>query len=448
MTNQILKSVLVVSWIYFALPVFAAGVIPPDELRVIDLSGSDAQSKAQKVLQGIPDSIRNAQVVGIGESGHGVAGFHTERGFLAQVLIGQLGFRKVLIEEGVFKVRPLRDLISICGKRLVPRSEMALMARKQLDGKTYGHVEFLEFLNWMCDWNQKFPNDLVELHGIDLWDMVWELRDAIVLEVKRFGLEEKAALFLATAKENCFYWKVSSTSEALASSDYRYYQEHFRLDPSRTAKCYAALKQIEFLFEDHRSRIESQWGASAYRDGVAVIDSAVNREVVRDFQQPDFFRAMSLRGALQSRQVLRLIDQQKAVFLAHNVHVGKAMSRMRSDVVTPSDDYPSGQFVSSGEILWGTLGPGYASIGVGGYDLSSIRDGQYPIPTSTRSIDFQLEKQCKETCFVETAPLTSYWWMHNETARRGMWGIPAEQFDAYYFIRKAIAATPIPEVLK
>jgi hypothetical protein len=277
-----------------------------------------------------------------------------------------------------------------------------------------------------------------------LWDTVWAIRDgiySILLQTQKTEFFQKR---FEQAKENCFYWKVSSSEEAKKSDDYKYYMEHLRLDPSKTALCLAALKWMAWDLEGLKKELVAQFGEAIYTQLALLMDAALMREQVREAQNFEFYKAMNLRDSFQARVMIQFQSLQKnlkSLALLHNVHVGKAMSAMRSDVVTPSDRFPGQAFISAGEVLKGSLGQKYYSIGVGGYKLSSIRDGDYPIPSEPDSLDGLLHERCESFCLADVTHLRKPLWMHNETAKKGMYGIPSEQFDAYYYIRESHAGT-------
>ncbi len=417
-----------------------------EPLLYTDLDGVNEAERTEKLalhLKKYGQNILKADVIALGESGHGVAAFHSERSFLSKFFITEHNFRQILIEGALVKTAPLTKTITACTEKRPSRQELATIANSALDAMIYGQQEFFDLVHWSCEWNFAHPTDPISLSGIDLWDDHWVLKAELYTLLQKMNLGAEADKYFNRAVGNCYLWNVNSREESRTDPYRTYYFDNLKLDPAKTTLCQSSLTWLTWTVEEKKNDLIKKFGQDFYSHVLSVIDSSITREKVSDTQYLQFFTAMNLRDAMQARQVLRKLSHKKTLFLAHNVHVGKKMSAMRSDVITPSENYPGGVFTSSGEILRGNLGPRYVAIGVGGLDLQSIRDGQYPIPTDEQSLDFQLSKLCPKTCILDSSPLKVEYWMHNETSQRGMWGVPSEQFDHYFFIHQSAPATPI-----
>lgn len=379
------------------------------------------------------DGLKDKKLIAIGESGHAVAEFHTQRAIISKKFIEQHGFRNVFIEMNLLAGFKIADAIDSC--RNNPDMSEVRKAFGNFDPATYRHNEFYPFYEFMCEWNKIHPKDPVYFYGIDVWSNYWDLRKYLEEKLSGLNINEVTENFLQ-AKDQCFLWSLNSGNDYATHIDWPYYETYQRVQPERQRNCLSALGKLKTALKTHSSRIP-------FIERVFLaLDAAHSRQQIRDVYGVNFPEAMNLRDAYQARAQLNILkllkNQSGSILLSHNVHVFKKMS-----VVLPADstsDFPWAKVTSAGEWLAATYGERMAVIGMGGYSLKSLRDGSYPIPHSPQSIDYKLHHQGKDTALVEGRTYSGQWWVHNESTS-GLWINPVDQFDLYFFIDKSEAAT-------
>lgn len=370
------------------------------------------------------DSLASKRLIAIGESGHAVAEFHYQRSAISRRFIEKHGFRNIFIEEDLLSGFKLADAISSCRGAHDPAA--VRKAFGYFDSTTYRHNEFYPFYEFLCQWNAKNPMDPVRLYGIDVWSNYWDIRK--YLEAKLLPLNNaEISKYLAVAKDQCFLWSLDNQNDYATHVDWIYYAANNRIQPDRNAKCLGGLFNLKLELQKIRNSIPE------YNRIALIMDNAESQQNIRDVYAGNFSMAMNLRDAFQARTLMDLNSKAGAIFLAHNLHVFQKMS-----IITDPGWY---RVASSGEWLKINYKDKMAVIGMGGFNLKSLRDGQYPEPTSPRSIDLVLHKEGHATKMVSAKNYPGVWSVHNETEVGGLLVTPIEQFDYYFFIDQSAPAT-------
>jgi len=207
-------------------------------------------------------------------------------------------------------------------------------------------------------------------------------------------------------------------------------------------KCLASL----FNLNAHVSRVEIDENIKFHIINSIKVASVFER--YRDLYVFHTIEGLNLRDDMQAYLSMRwynkYLGKKKAILLAHNIHVSKFQSN-----IVPSDHGSNYKWVnvrSTGENLRGSLGAEYRSISLTGFEVSSSRDGDYPILSKKDSLDYKLKTISDHYNlgdYLIVDPKKKWikerkWWMHNESLP--MYQNPAQQFDAIFYIRKSIAA--------
>jgi erythromycin esterase-like protein len=371
------------------------------------------------------DSLASKKLIAIGESGHAVAEFHHQRSAISRRFIEKFGFRNIFVEEDVLSGFYIADAISSC--RGVHDPAAVRKAFGYFDPATYRHNEFYAFYEFLCQWNTKNPHDPVRLYGIDVWSNYWDIRKYLELKLAPLNRPE-ISKYLAVAKDQCFLWNLDNAADYPTHVDWIYYEKHKRIQPDRNAKCLGGLFNLKIQLQNSRSSI------TEYNRIMLMLDNAEAQQNVRDVYAGNFSMAQNLRDAFQARALMALNDKKGAIFLAHNLHVFQKMSN-----VTDPNWY---RVTSSGEWLKINYREKMSVIGMGGYNIKSLRDGQYPLPTTPRSIDLTLHQKGLPLAMVNAKNYPGVWSVHNETSVGGLVVTPMDQFDYYFFIDQSAPATP------
>lgn len=370
------------------------------------------------------DTLKTKQLIAIGESGHAVAEFHHQRAAISRRFIEKHGFRNVFVEEDVLSGYYIADAIESCRGAHDPAA--VRKAFGYFDPMTYRHNEFYPFYEYLCKWNQEHPSDPVRLYGIDVWSNYWDIRKYLELKLSPLNHPE-ISKYLSIAKDQCFLWSLDNQNDYPTHVDWIYYDKYKRIHPERNANCLRALHNIEAQLQLNRPMIPN------YKRIMLMMDNAEAQQNIRDVYAGNFFMALNLRDAFQARALMELNTKKGAIFLAHNLHVFQKMS-----IVTDPNWY---QVTSSGEWLKSNFREKMAVIGMGGFNLKSLRDGQYPEPTSPRSIDFNLHKLGLPYKIVSAKDYPGSWYVHNESQVDGLQITPMDQFDYYFYIDQSAPAT-------
>ena len=127
------------------------------------------------------DITANAKIVGLGEPTHGQKEINQLRDRMTRYLIEHQGFRVVAMEDSAIQCRRVNDAI-VHG---IGTPETALAMQNFWTWRT---KEVLAMIEWLHDWNQSHPEDLVRFIGVDIQDLetpAVELAGALV----RLGME-------------------------------------------------------------------------------------------------------------------------------------------------------------------------------------------------------------------------------------------------------------------
>lgn len=432
-----MKNLILISFCLFVSSAYALnGVYPLMSLEV------DAPLEE---LAPVDKWIDGAEVVGVGESGHGSSGYLLGRLRLIRYLVEKHNFRMIALELGYKRADVINNYLNLCHqkKETITSYQAALGA---LDVDIYRNKEMAKTIHWLCEFN-KIAKESVVFHGIDIWESPWINRDLIKKALPLVNEPDFTTAY-QYAFENCFAWKANSWSEASQFPEWAYLLRTWRLDPARHIECIGGLLNMDDLIQEvGGSSDEVFWARLAIR-----VENIYQQ--YRDLYRVDIRKALDLRDGIQAWLLLEMRKRygqpKKTIFLAHNIHI----SKKQSAVVPPSPGDPE-QWVdvrSAGEKLVGHLGRGYRAIALTGYNIASSRDGQYPLPTREDSLDYYLSGLNQDYLLVDTdstwIKLLGHWWMHAENVPNGSFLTPGEQYDGIIFLKKSEAANPISSLLK
>ncbi len=395
-------------------------------------------NSSPKELAFITKIAKDAQIVGIGESGHGSQGYNKARTKLIKHLVERMGYRLILLEEGFDKTIAVNKYLKACSKNSnIPDPQNIL---KKLNS-IYQNKSSQNLLEYLCRFNIKHPKDPVVFQGIDIWEDPWTFRE-IIKKATILSDEENIKKGYKKAFKNCFAWQVDSLEEAKKLPSWKYLLETWRLPVEEHRRCLAALFNLDFHIDGSSIKLKIKFHIKH------AIRVASVFERFRDLNVFHKIKALNLRDDMQAylsmRWFQRFKENKKTILLAHNIHVSKFQSN-----VVPSDHGSTNKWVnvrSTGENLRASLGSGYKSIALTGYKVSSSRDGDYPVLKRNDSLDYKLKKiseRYKLGNYLVVDPKKNWikkqnWWMHNESLP--MYQNPSEQFDAIFFIKHSPAA--------
>lgn len=381
------------------------------------------------------DEMKGKAMVALGESGHAVAGFHHARSVIATKLIQESNFRNIFFEGDVLVGFKISRALDSCRN---PQYSMEEFKKSFLnfDQGTYRHQEFYAFYESLCQWNKRRPNDPVRIFGIDIWSNYWDISKALesrILPLKIAMLSDD----LKAAKENCFLWSLENPADYANHPDWDYWNRYKRITPERHTRCLGALQSLK----SNLPRFMGEIPPALFFEMYLLVDNGMVQQFVRDLHTFDFSKAMNIRDSFQARATLLYLDafnvKSSSLFLAHNLHIFKKMSVL---VPQPNGSASWTQVISAGENLKAFFGEAMATVAIGGFKITSLRDGPYPVPNSPRSMDLQLAQK-HSMALVKANQFRGEWWVHLERDLNGIFVKPTEQFDYYFFVRESGPAT-------
>jgi erythromycin esterase-like protein len=408
-----------------------AGVTPL-EMNKSDLAPLDAM-------------LMGAEVIGIGESGHGSKGYLETRLKLVKHLVETKNFRTIVLENGYSSTEKVNDFLKTCSLGATTPQQL-LTSLTFLDKAIYQNEEVKNLISWLCGFNHNHPADPVAFYGIDIWERPWTDRNAIQA-LAALVKNEKINKFLDIAKNNCFAMSVDSWGEAAKLPEWDYLLRTWHLDPARFENCDGALMNIRDELDAKKTDFEAVAGVDKVFWASLAVRVQETYQVYRDLYRTDVKEALGRRDSTQAYLTLQMQERnpknKKTILLAHNLHISKKQS-----VVVPRNPTRDAwvDVKSTGEWLRGHFGKGYKAIALTGYDITSSRDGHYPIPTSEDSLDALLARMGEFMLIDPRAPFIKSrgeWWMHLEFDEDGSLVVPSEQYDAIVFLKKSNAATPL-----
>lgn len=367
--------------------------------------------------------VGDADVVGLGESAHGSAGYARVQREVVQALVEHAGFRTVMLELLSDEDR-LRDAYATC-------EPAALRAALYQQGWKDYHQERLDLHAWLCAYNQAHPDDPVAVRSFDPqkpWEDVRDLRAVAPAQV------------MTAITDSCFgAGHDAQNAWAFAPETTAYFRDR-RLDPARHGTCMVALDAL------------AAWLAA--RPAAPARDEAVNALAsLRAWQDKSFRhfddapRALAIREAQMTANVRWRWSSDrrgptKAIVIAHDLHVAKVP-------VPPSAKSPEWNgLVSLGVGLAAHFGHRYRAVAVTGYRVAAIFDQVYPEPTAPDSLELALHRRALAVAVVATAApwiAGRTWRLHDEDEPTGRAYDVARAFDAVIFVDDSPAAAMLPK---
>ncbi len=401
------------------------------KLGVHKLSSLDISNN--KELRTLYKLIKNAQVVGIGESGHASAGFLKARTKIIKGLVEDKGYRLILLEQGYVKTNQINNYLQLCHSGAQTDEEFQKTLRSLDD--IYSNQSTKELVLWLCGFNKK-AKEPVRFHGMDQWEVPWVNRDIIKQGIELTESEEFSRVY-DLAEKNCFAWQINDWGDGPELASWRYILDTWRLQTEEHRLCIGSLYNLKRIMSSYQSSDNEV----VFSIKMALKVSYVY-QMYRDLYITDITRALNMRDDLQAYLVTKWMSKYnhnlKSIVLAHNIHISKNQSK----IIPP---YPGGQFRwvgvrSTGENLVGHYGDKYKSIALSGYEVSSSRDGDYPVLDDKSALDYKLAKYGD---YLIVNPKTKWiskkkWWLHNEN--QPMFFNPSKQYDAIFFVKKSSKA--------
>ncbi|MBL7715653.1 MAG: erythromycin esterase family protein [Bdellovibrionales bacterium] len=414
--------------LFFALASGAQAQALPKGIQ--ELKGVSA-ALTDEDLEVLAPLFKSAQILAIGESAHGSAGYAQAQHRLVKILVEKYGYRKIMLEL-VSQDQRLNEYLQTCQGNLKD-----ILYRNPWNDHNAARKEFYE---WLCAYNQAHPNDKVTVHSVDPnpWVSAPRIRALTTLA----GIEKT---YSDPIEANCFGATAKDQVDWAFSKECSDYYTKKALDETKHQNCLAALDDLSAFLGTNQGKIlrlkstgktRSQL-KEMYFDTLDAVRSLHSWQMKSYSLFADEKASMAYREAAFGPSVLwhwKKLDRKpkKAILIAHNLHVAK-----KALLPTEAGD-PWEGLVTVGTQLEKALGRGYRVIAQSGYDIAATYSkGSYPLPNASDSIDFYLKSLQKPFLLLDThaswIKKKSLWHVHEESVPNGRQYPIRKAFDAIFY---------------
>ncbi len=384
---------------------------------------------------------KDTDLLAIGESVHGSAGFIQMEHRITRYLVEKRGFRTILLENPVIRTAGLSEWVKSCASSEKKKSAFAV--DMPIDLLYQPIEEDRTFLQWMCDFNRVHPNDPVAFRGMDIWDRPWEHQAQLERVDAELGLGLKSDL--AVTAEHCWLHSVKNwdTYPELMKK----LAVEKKIPDADYIPCSETLAKLRKFTEREIRRSSSLAGKSIRKRRYALhaflqsLNTAAAYQGRLNFVYLGFGPAWNQRDQAQAANEYSIWEQEgkkPAVLIAHTSHT----SRMRST----SDWWKTGvgAFRSGLSFLEEKTPLRIRNIGLTGYRVTGVQ-GDFLTPTSADSLDVALHGQGVTSAWVN--PRGSFvrakdrWWIENENDKDspdGVYMVPKDNFDLFVFLDESL----------
>ncbi len=379
-------------------------------------------------------AVAAADVVAIGESVHGSAGFLRVQARLIRYLVSRQGLRLITWENPTLRSLELARWLASCtqGSTPVPLDVMYMPTAADRD-----------LWEWACAYNRDHPADPLMFRGIDVWDRPW----AHFERIERLGAGAGVSAALAVRIRSRCPGHGARSWDELDSLLPEPRQGPRFLPEGAYEDCRAALT---LLMETARTA-----GASSRKSGDPAATDAYELAISAStllgwlgfyhLEQADDVLSWNERDRAQGRNLMLVMEMhgvQRALLAAHTSHV----SHNRS----PADWWEFGDLKSGVFFFSALTGKRVFNIALTAYRASGTQ-GDWMVPTAANSMDRKLhDAGHRFSFFTADAPFLGEhprWWMQNGNAvgiENGVEIVPRDHFDAYIFLDQSLLEGALP----
>ena len=380
--------------------------------------------------------IKSADVIAIGESIHGSAGFLRLQARLIRYLVTAHGLRLIVWENPPLRSLELARWVASCTNASSPAPIDVLYMPTQAD---------VALWEWVCEFNRSHPRDPIVFRGMDIWDRPWEHHARIRALGPSVGI---ASALLARIAASCPGYRASSWDEvggifaALARDGTFVPQAEYEL----------CRKALTALFEGARQagieRLQKKDQTSDDAFELAISASTLLGWLgFYNYQWSHDSLGWNERDQAQGRNLLLIMekhDAARAMLSAHTSHV----SHNRS----PSDWWGYGDLKSGVYFFSAMSKKKVFNIALTAYQASGTQ-GTWSLPSAKNSMDKKLHDAGYALAFFTASAgfLAEHptWWMQNGNFtgpyESGVEIVPRDHFDAYFFFDQTHLDKALPE---
>lgn len=417
--------------IAFSLSASASGALP----GVTEFSTSPEKVTDAELSALLRERVASADVIAIGESVHGSAGFLAIQTRLIRYLVSNHGLRLIVWENATLRSLELTRWVASCAKARTPAPIEVLYFPTESDRALW---------NWVCDFNRSHPDDPIVFRGMDVWDRPWEHFGRIQALGGRTGVDPSHLKSIATL---CPAHKSSSWSDIQGIYEKLDREKKF-LPEADYEKCRASLTVV--MNAARQAGLEKKKRKDAGTN--AAFELAISASTMLgwlgfyNYSSSDDVLSWNERDRAQGRNlmlVMEMLGAARAVLSAHTSHVSH--NRSRADW-WGYGDLKSGVFFFSEMTRKKVF-----NIALTAYEASGSQ-GNWSLPAAGNSVDRRLQAAGHRFAFFPSSAafLSEHprWWMQNGNVpgplENGVELNLADHFDAFIFLDRSHLDKALP----
>lgn len=382
------------------------------------------------------ERIASADVIAIGETVHGSAGFLSVQTRLIRYLVMNHGLRLIIWENPTLRSLEFSRWVASCTQAKTPAPIAVLYMPTAAD---------LPLWDWVCEYNLTHPNDPIIFRGMDIWDRPWEHYARIRELAPRVGIDP---LLVKSMVATCPAVQAASWPEI----------DRILGQPQHDGKAFP-----ETVYEKCRAHLTALLNA-ARQSG---IEKAQKRNPASDeafelalsastmlgwlgfyhYERADDILSWNERDRAQGRNLMLAMEKQnatRAILSAHTSHVSHSRS--------PANWWGYGDLKSGVYFFAGMTRKQVFNIALTAYGASGTQ-GEWSLPTARNSLDKKLHDAGHTFSFFASnaAFLTAHarWWMQNQNFpgpyESGVEMVPRDHFDAFIFLDRSHLDKALPQ---
>jgi erythromycin esterase-like protein len=414
-----------VALLAFLLSTAAVAALP----GVIEFKSSPEQITDAELAKLLSARIKAADVVALGETVHGSAGFLRIQTRLVRYLVVNHGFRLIVWENPTLRSLELSSWLSSCTKtNSAPPIDVLYMPT----------ASDLPLFEWLCDFNRSHPGDPIVFRGMDVWDRPWEHYSRIQTLGARAAAVDAA--LLKTIAKICPAHEASSWDDihailAPAQGDRTVFPA------AELEKCRGSLIRVlnaATAIGTERRKKSDPAADDAFELALSA-STILGWLEFYHYNWSDDIQSWNGRDRAQARNLKLLMEKHgatRAIVSAHTSHVSHNRSR--------ADWWGFGDIKSGIYFFTAMTRKKVFNLAFTSYEASGTQ-GEWSLPTAKNSVDKKLHDAGHTFSFFFSDAAfiaeSGRWWIQNQNYpgpfESGVELILKDHFDAFVFLDKS-----------
>lgn len=380
--------------------------------------------------------VAAADVIAIGESVHGSAGFLRIQTRLIRYLVANRGLRLIVWENPTLRSLEFSRWVSSCTKGKTAAPIAVLYMPTAADRALW---------NWVCDFNRDHPADPIVFRGMDVWDRPWEHYQ----RVRELGARVQGdGAILKAIETACPAYRAKSWAEMEPVIAELAHERRF-LPAADYGRCRTSLTTL--LDAARTAGREKKRTAGPGADEAFEVALSASTLLgwlgYHNYLYSDDVLSWNERDRAQGRNLMLIMEKHnaaRAVLSAHTSHVSHSRS--------PADWWGYGDLKSGVYFFVEMTRKKVFNMALTAYSASGAQ-GQWSEPTAANSLDKKLhDAEHTFSFFTSSAAFLAQhpkWWMQNQNFpgpyESGVEIKPQDHFDAFFFLKQSRLDKALPQ---